>query len=240
MGPETLLLIPCCADKVTGGRYLNKYYDELSKSVGQGCYDEMLSTRHEVLVNLLNNSMLRVGKGQKNNGLRQGVDFGGTDDSGKYLPAINRYCGTLYSVPGFKCALKKTIESADGPNILILSALYGPLHPLTEIQDYNLQMSDIPAHFWKVSFKKFLEDYIIKNKIKKIYLYLGASTKYLQIAKPAVTEFLNRGLINLGIQYHVINGSTYHTPHKHGLQMVSDLEHTSRPDGIEEIILKAK
>jgi len=243
MGPDTLLIIPCCADKMSGGREINKYSEVLSESVSLECYDKIVSTRRNILLNLSDNPKFLAGKYLKNKALRQGGDFGGNDISGKYLPAINRYTGTLYSVPGLKLAINKAIESKDGAKILILSALYGPLHPLSEIQDYNLQMSDNPAQAWGISFKPFLEEYITKNTINRIYLYLGTSTAYYKIAKKAVDGLLAKRLIREAIQYHVNNGSSYHTPNKHGKRMVSDLggifdKNPSESDTIKENILR--
>ena len=152
------------------------------------------------------------GKYEKNRRLEPGPDFGGQSASGLYLPAVQRYRGTLYSnVPALSSR-----SNRDG-QILILSALYGPLHPLSRIQDYNLQMSDKPAYrTWKKCLPRFLRNYALSNGIREIHLFFGSSTYYLKAAQAAVEPLLKEKLIKKAIQYHVIGGSTRLTPQTHG------------------------
>ena len=125
---------------------------------------------------------------------------------------MQRYKGTLYSnVP--------SLSSRNNLNgqILILSALYGPLHPLSHIQDYNLQMGDKPAYrTWKKHLPQFLRNYALSNGIQEIHLFFGSSTYYLKVAQAAVEPLLKEKLIKKAIQYHVIDGSTRLTPQTHG------------------------
>lgn len=62
-----------------------------------------------------------------------------------FIPGLSRYPGGLYSVPKMKPAVQRMLSQGEGPKMLILSALYGPLHPHRPIQDDNLMMQDAPA-----------------------------------------------------------------------------------------------
>jgi len=79
----------------------------------------------------------------------------------QYLPAIDRYNGYLYTAKeNFSDIIKNGLDNPDKPRIIILSALYGPLHPVSIIQDYELKMSDKYAcKTWKEHFPDFLSDY---------------------------------------------------------------------------------
>ena len=115
--------------------------EPLSRLVSEATYSGILETRREVLSGIRQDKRYLSGKYEKNRGLEPGPGFGGQSASGLYLPTVQRYKGTLYSnVPALSSR-----SNRDG-QILILSAPYGPLHPLSRIQDYNLQMSDKPAY----------------------------------------------------------------------------------------------
>jgi cytoplasmic iron level regulating protein YaaA (DUF328/UPF0246 family) len=225
---ETLLIIPCCAKKETGGRSLDKYNDILSKSVDSKIYNSIISVRAELL------NTLR--KSYKCMNIQHGPDLGLHDFSSEYLPAIDRYKGTLYSaVPKFSTIIKNSLNSSNNPKILILSALYGPLHPLSMIQDYNLEMSGSAYQIWKIYFPIFLKEYVQKNKINNLNLYLGNSTYYFKVAKKAILP-LKEKLINRAVQFEVENGSSYHTPHNHGLLVGEYLQNVSNSEFTRKII----
>jgi len=161
----------------------------------------------------------------KNTRIKKGPDFGAEDLSGQYLPAIARYKGHLYSaVTDFSRIVTECLNSPNCPGMLILSALYGPLHPLDMIQDYNLKMSDRPAYrTWKERFPPFLKEYVQRNEINNILLYLGSSTAYFKVVKRAVTPLLETGVLDQVVQFEVERGNPYHTPHNHGLLIASHL-----------------
>ena len=151
-------------------------------------------------------------KYEKSRGLEPGPDFGGQSASGLYLPAVQRYKGTLYlNAPALSS------RSNQHGQILILSALYGPLHPLSRIQDYNLQMNDKPAYrTWKKRLPGFLRNYALSNGIEEVHLFFGSSSYYLKTAQVAVEPLLKEKLIKKAVQYHVTGGSTRLTPQTHG------------------------
>ncbi len=223
IGNDTLMLIPCCASKSSGGRSIAQHVDPLSKMVSSDSYLRILAARQKALRETQKTPKFMAEKYAKNARILEGPDLGGSSVSGRYTPALDRYTGTLYSVPKFKASVEEAISAEGAPQILILSALYGPLHPRSEIQDYNLQMSDAPAKVWTDSFPPFLEDYVRRNGVKKICLYVGTATFYFKVAKRASEHLLAKGLITQAVQYHVVEGSTRNTPLQHGSKLLSDL-----------------
>lgn len=197
--------------------------DPLAELVAPELYLAMLAGRRAVLHAIRSNPKFTSEKYLKNAALTDGADFGGQNASGSYMPALARYTGSLYSVPGLKSAIERTTATKDGPKIMILSALYGPLHPLSPIQNYNLKMQDSPAQAWSKQLPAFLADYVQRNGIRKIGLYLGSSTAYLKVATKAVAEIRSLGLKLEAIQFHIIEGSTRTTPLKHGSRLLCDI-----------------
>lgn len=207
-----LFLIPCCASKKPGGHSLHAAPDPLENLVPKAAYSSVLEARKEVLWNLRQNEKYLSGNCEKNRFLERGPDFGGLCSSGLYLPARERYRGMLYSNA-------PSLSSRNNPDarILILSALYGPLHPKNPIQNYNLKMSDSPAYkTWKKRFAPFLRCYVLSNGIREIYFFLGKSTHYLKVAEPAAKSLLEENLIDKAIQYCVVKGNSWETPTTHG------------------------
>lgn len=223
---DDLFVIPCCSTKIPGGKQLEHYSDDLQKSVSPKAYKNLLSARSDVLHSLREDSRYLAGKYLKNTKIQDGPEFGTARSKGQYLPAIERYTGTLYSQPlGFVESVRKYLGDPSKPKVLILSALYGPLDPFCPIQDYNLKMTDRPAYkTWKKHFSIFLEDYVRKHGTKRIRLYLGGSTGYFRVAKAAVQHLKDKQLIDRAIQYDVKDGSTYLTPYTHGRLVHSHLE----------------
>jgi hypothetical protein len=222
-GAYWLLIIPCCARKTAGRAQIGNDGDPLAKLVTPERYSAMIAARRAVIESIRDNREFTREKYFKNTDIKDGADFGGQDMSGSYMPALTRYAGTLYGVPGLKSAIERTAATKADPQIMILSALYGPLHPLSPIQDYNLMMQDAPARAWSKEFPAFLTDYAQRNGVGKIGLYLGSSTAYLRVAAKAVAEMRNSGLISEAVQYHIVDGSTRATPLKHGSRLLCDL-----------------
>lgn len=176
-----------------------------------------------MLAGIQGDSRFLTEKYSKNRLIREGPDFGQDGVIPQYLTAVERYCGKLYSVdPAFPQTLKSVLQAEDAPQILILSALYGPLHPFSLIQDYNLEMSDRPAYgVWRKSFAVFLKAYIAQNKVQSIRLYLGRTTHYLKVVKEAIAPLIGSGLD--ACFYDVENGNSRETPLNHGKRFLSDL-----------------
>jgi hypothetical protein len=223
-GSKSLFIIPCSAAKYAGGNLNDSALsDPLKECVSSHAYAVLLETRARVIDQIQANEKFQTFKYKKNVGIMPGPDFGGSDASGRYLPAITRYAGTLYSVEGLKVAVDRLLTSDGYPKLMILSALYGPLHPLSPIQDYNLMMSDLPARQWQISFPGIMESYVRQNAISRIVLFVGTSTAYFRTAKAAIANLASKSLEVRSIQYHVENGSTRNTPLQHGRRLLDDL-----------------
>jgi len=220
---NTLFIIPCSGKKNSAGKTSDKYDDPLRKLLSPEIYRKILSTRKFILKNI---QKYNSNKQSKNKNIKFGPDFGSQELSGKYLPAIDRYNGSLYTAKeNFSDIIKNGLDNPDKPRIIILSALYGPLHPLSMIQEYNLQMSDKYAYkTWKELFPNFLSNYTQHNNIKRIHLYLGSSTSYYKIVNKAIQPLLKKGLINQAVQFEIEEGNSYHTPANHGHLVIAHFQ----------------
>lgn len=224
LAADTLLIIPCCASKATGGRPMSPTVDPLKEMVPEGEYASILRARAGVLAAVRSNPKYGEDKYAKNRFIIDGPDVNGDSGAGLYANALSRYEGRLYSVPKMKPAVEEMLAQANGPKMLILSALYGPLHPHSPIQDYNLMMSDSPARLWATAFTPFLDAYVRQNRIRNVVMYVGSGTRYYAVAKKAVANLRAKRLIAEAVQYHVTDGSTPTTPLQHGLRLLDDLD----------------
>lgn len=222
---QRLLIIPCCARKRPDGQKVAANRDRLVGLVSPSSHENLLSARVDVLAGIRSEQKYLSGKCAKNAHIQDGPDFGATSPNGLYMPALERYIGSLYTGNQKLADVIRANEPSNSKTrVLILSALYGPLHPLDLIQDYNLQMSDKPAYrVWKDQFSIFLENYVDRNHITDISLYVGSSTRYFRVAELAAKRLRQRDLIDSVIQYEVINGSSYITPFTHGRLLFSHL-----------------
>lgn len=199
LSPETLLIIPCCKTKNSGGHDLPKdYRDPLKELVSTSSFQIIAAKRKEFEHKL--------------------------KDREHYMPAISRYSGNLYkSIPNFASEIIQRTNGEHQPKLIILSALYGPLHPLSLINDYELQMDKSRNHVWYKVFPLFLEDYVRTNRISSIRLYCGQSTGYNKVLIHAVESLREKRRFDDVTRYDVFEGNSYLTPHNHGLQLCYDL-----------------
>jgi hypothetical protein len=209
-------LIPCCAAKAAGGSLAPPLPDPLASTLSDTIYAQLCAARRTALTLLRSDASLLTGKFAKNRLLQEGHDFGGHVTAGRYLSALERYTGNLYSVPGLRSALYKCIDAPKAPRVMILSALYGPLHPLSPIQDYNLLMGEEPARVWRSAFLPVLESYIRLHGIRSVVLLLGSATPYFRVASAAVSTLLHHSVLDEAMQYHVHDGNSRTTPLEHG------------------------
>jgi hypothetical protein len=219
---STLLIIPCCAAKVAGGQLIEVDDDPLQAMVSSTAYGDVLHARENVLGAIRGAPKYVSDKYAKNIAI---VDGPGLRVAGSALlmRALDRYGGSLYRTKGLKENIRQAVLGGDRPRVLILSALYGPLHPLSPIQDYNLMMSDAPAKAWTTAFPRFLADYVERNGIRRVALYVGSSTAYFKIARKAVVPLLANDRIERAVQYHVVDGGTRETPTRHGALLAAHL-----------------
>ncbi len=227
---KRLLIIPCCARKRTGGEPWQPNPQTYEGVISKGIAQRVFEARKVILKAITDSGTgYHEPKYKKNGAIQRGPDFGCRDISGEYMPAIDRYCGTLYAAcPGITAQLRENAE--EGPRLLILSALYGPLHPLDSIQDYNLAMGDRHAgKAWADLFPAFLASFVEAFDVRKIEFFFGASTAYFRIAQRAVSPLIRAGHIQV-ILHEVQNGNLRETPHNHGLTLARRLG--CKPAGI--------
>lgn len=224
-GHETLLLFPCCAGKKAGGNNWQGDNAGIADYLSPDAYMQLLNARKALLHECWNTGRYSTGKYEKNRAVTIGPDFGGAEKSGKYLPALQRYAGSLYKAgQSWKDNVNAALTDGNSPRLLIVSALYGLLHPHELIQDYNLQMSDSPAkRTWSRYMPELLADYVRRNNVKRIVMYFGSSTAYLKVTAQAAKPLLHGGELQEVLQYDVENGNAFHTPHNHGLILLRDL-----------------
>ncbi len=216
---RTAILIPCCKTKMPGGERYQQGAFGSRKELSEKVREEVLEGRRAILRGLL--------KSRTESGVREGPDFGGQDLDGLYRPSWQRYRGFLYgALPNREILARKKHE---GPRLLILSALYGPLDPEEMIQDYELQMGQPlmtcegkirPLNVWKRILPAFFHDWVVNEGLNRILLLLCAH--YLDALKPSVNQGLRQGWLKEVMQCKVLNGSTGKTPKTHG-RVLSDL-----------------
>jgi len=210
-----LILIPCCADKEDGGEGRSIVRSSLQAHLGKPQWDDLLEARRSVLAAIRSESRWTTGKYVKNRELKCGRDFGGSESGARYLPATQRYTGTLYKEAP-TLADNASNEESKRSTVLVVSALYGLLHPDDEIQNYNLQMSESPAYrTWKQTLPETLLNFVTRNAVSEMFLLFGPSTAYLKVVMKALSPDLKRVVPRI-VHFDVQSGSSYKTPQRHG------------------------
>ena len=115
MNKNTLLIIPCCKFKKSGGQARPfEYRDPLSALIDEHHFQRVEETRKTL------SHIIAEG------------------DRESFLPAIERYIGYFYrAAPNMSEIIRQKTNSENQPRLLILSALYGPLHPESLINIYD-------------------------------------------------------------------------------------------------------
>ena len=225
---STLIVIPCCAAKTSGGTNV-AMHDPLATSLSDTVYAQLCGARRAVLAGIQSEPDLLTDASTRNRALVDGPDFGGHANSGHYRPALERYAGNLYAVPNGRAKLYASVADRNAPHVLILSALYGPLHPLSPIQDYNLRMDQAPARIWRTAFLPMPDQYVSTQGIRSIVLLVGSKTAYYRVASRAASHLLRCGRITEASQYHILDGNSRATPVEHGRILLDLL--SGRPPG---------
>jgi len=153
------------------------------------------------------------------------------------MAAIERYRGKVYEMAGD--SISKNIDSSSINSVLIVSSLFGILHPNDMIPDYELMMKDkSPSgnrmhEWWREEFKRY---HIVEMVgalypgLKNIYCFMSMFTGYVDAVE------------DLGDRYdmfvvHVQNGNMYHSPGTWGKTLKSCLEvGASNPEAVARII----
>jgi hypothetical protein len=211
---KTLLIIPCSAKKLKGGKPITEYKNDFS------FYDFWDKDTLELII--------KCRKQIKN---KHTNCYNESDN--EYLPAIQRYVGNVYQPELKKEQPKKTLSyiqkhygNINQPQIIILSALYGPLHPFELIQNYNLKMGQATS-IWKAACEQIISCYVQKNNIDKIVMYTGSGADYFKVMLPTIKSLLAKKLIKSAYQYHVVDGGSSQTPVTHGKLFYADISQTA-------------
>lgn len=100
------------------------------------------------------------------------------DRSSALVPALDRYNGHLYKVPGFRPFVEDLLT--DGTHALIESGGLGFVHPYEPIHDYDASINDSDtAAIWRKILPDVLADYITRHCISRVFL--AVSAKYDQV-----------------------------------------------------------
>jgi len=239
----TLILIPCCARKLPGGTRLAAPFPEPFPKLPPEVRQQVVTARSGLL------DAMREELAEQR--IEKGPDFGGSSMAGKYRPAWERYAGNLYSALKDRKRLSKAGKEENGAEVLILSALYGPLEPDSPIQDYDLRMdqplsapsrpslSAKPEKAWKTILPGFLREWMRRNGKSRILLLLASH--YLKAVGPAIEKGLSEGWISEAFSCSVLDGNSYSTPHTHGL-VLKDLLTAGKTEqtGVEWIRMTAR
>jgi hypothetical protein len=152
-GKKAVVLIACCKSKLPGGESFDGWSGfEFSKQVDQK-YKLLLQQTRKELAPLA--------------GARFGPELGGADVGSSYRAAIIRYKGTVYA--GMPARLWPKIGD---DQLIIISALYGPIFAWEQIQDYELTMGHKTAtghrvsRVWRdVKLGGWLADWLLANQV---------------------------------------------------------------------------
>lgn len=94
------------------------------------------------------------------------------------IPALFRYSGNMWSVEGFREALKEAVSN--GLHVLVESGGYGLIRIEEKIQNYEASMNRT-APVWRSVLPLVLSNYILRNAINSIFV--AGSGQYLQILR---------------------------------------------------------
>ena len=198
MNNNTLLIIPCCKHKQTGGLPRPAgYQDPLSELIDPQSFERIENTRKKL--------SHVVGEG----------------DETCFLPAIERYVGHFYrAVPNMAEVIRNKTNSANQPRLLILSALYGPLHPesLINIYDLRLHCNTSP---WTSQFPVFLERYVRQNGVERIRVY--CESDYAEVLRLSSEALVLNGHLSEVVVYEAQGTDVQSMYRNYGRRLVEDL-----------------
>jgi hypothetical protein len=178
-----LILTVDCFKKNKGG--INNYDRTYSISEELPEISEKIkSVRQKIFFRLKNYQIHWFGDNEElplNENLVNGEDFGGSELTGLYLRAIQRYNGDFFLALGDEG--KEKILTTDH-HFLIISACYGILKPIEYIQNYACQFGDNNSAYYEWSkqkdITKILNQYVKKFNIKRIFDFTECDVKAYQ------------------------------------------------------------
>jgi hypothetical protein len=151
---KSLLILPCCAGKIPGGKSkINKltYFENIEY------VPDLIRARE---INLQNHPIV---------------------DGGKYMCAWDRYNGGLYKNLKAHQNLIDDLIKRGCLDIVIVSALYGVINYNTEINNYDLMMSQGGlSRLWDDHIVSSIQNYKLETGIT--HTYIALSNSYLNVA----------------------------------------------------------
>jgi hypothetical protein len=112
--------------------------------------------------------------------LMDGTDLGGQTQTGRYLPALQRYDGRFYRELGTTAAERVDLAAKMKHHLLIVSGLYGLLLPAELIQCYSCHVPDHRdiAKYWIRKTKtdlltELLVAYIARHGITRVFDFMA-------------------------------------------------------------------
>jgi hypothetical protein len=190
--PESpILILTIDTNHKTKEGEIKEYNESLtffSSKIGEDSRSILFKNRKEIFHHLKNNEIRWESDENElfnNQNLKNGKDFFGSDENARYLPAIYRYTGGVFSGLGDK---GKECIPHSLHHLLILTACYGLIKPFEPIQFYSCQFGDHNEAYkiWNQDEKisDLLVDYIKKYDIKRIFDFTYCSV-------PAFHEIFN-------------------------------------------------
>jgi len=103
------------------------------------------------------------------------------DITSPQVSSLSLYQGHFYNVSGLKEEIYNQIKSGK-LDFLIMSAGYGFVHPLQKIHEYDVKMKGLITRWWRQNgLHKVLEEYVINQKMKRIYGFFAKTSDYKKI-----------------------------------------------------------
>ena len=138
-----------------------------------------------------------------------------------FLPAIERYVGHFYrAAPNMAEMIRAKTNSENQPKLLILSALYGPLHPDSLINIYDLRLHQKTSP-WTTQFPVFLENYVRKNEVESIRVY--CESDYADVLRVSSEPLAEKGYLSEVVLYAAQGAGVRSIYTNYGRRLVEDL-----------------
>jgi len=225
-------LISCSDHKANGGLKLEDSGIHSGWLINISLREELFIKRKHIFDKIRDKKLIDVEKKQgnrgvdpRNKGLVFGPDFGGSDLSGLYLPAYERYEGRFFRTireynPGEEL---KDLWKGLQPDyrVLILSGLYGFIEPFDQIQEYTCHLTDEDENnkrisgFWSGLLTDILVWYIKAYQVAYVIDLLSEESYQNTIAWGKVyyecgnTKFLHRAYKNQAGPVTLINSALF-------------------------------
>jgi cytoplasmic iron level regulating protein YaaA (DUF328/UPF0246 family) len=204
---DNVLILATCSDhKVVSNEIVNyKAGQGIDKFLPSELAKNMYRARQQIRNLIKSNEASRNGIALKqlpyNQHIVDGMDFGCSFETGKYLPALQRYDGRFYKVfgePSVRCSYldDKRLKH----HLLIVSGLYGLLTPTEPIQCYSCHVTDHHkiTNLWREGdlLTNLIAEYIKNNNIKQVFDFMGEDSYRKLISWSAIRTVTDRNVLH--------------------------------------------